>query len=424
MPAKKAYKITPYDFKPSYYKEMRIFDYEVNRKARDILSIANGMFKLEKVIKSRRVNEVRIERFLKSHDNEIKKLFSELVSYVLLQDIDIKFIHSKTKLRTEKITNPINGNKAIVLFSGGIDSFSGIFWAKEYYKNIEGLFCAHSDQGWSIHIVNRLILNFLNPADIQLKKIKVPPIQKGGYSQLRGFLYILSAAAYMSISKANTLIITECGPTMYQPKFGIFDSVTMTTHPFVLNIAFKLIKLLLGRDIKIIVPFENMTKAEVIANIKYTDKLNMTHSCISQRFGTHDGTCYGCIIRRLGAIVAGVKDVQYNRNPLIDESANDDNLISVLMFSLDLLTSYAKMPLYQIENIESFNKRNLFKRFALDNIAAIHQLAKQNKKLTRNVLSLYNNYLDGFSKDDLEQRIKAVRNHNYNINLEPFKYFG
>lgn len=403
---------------------MRMFDYEVNRKARDILSIAYGVFDLEKVLKNMNVKKVTIERFLKNYNDELIDLLSNLVSYVLLEDVDFKFVMSKAKLHTEKIENQKDESKIIVLFSGGIDSFSGIFWAKEYFKNIEGLFCAHSDQGWSIHIVNNIFTNFLNPANIQLKSIKVPPIHKGGYSQLRGFLYILSAGAYMSISNVDTLVISECGLTMYQPKFGIYDSVTMTTHPFVVGIASKVLELLLQREINIITPFEDMTKADVIACTKDYKHIGETHSCVSQRFGTHDGTCYGCIIRRLGSIVAGVSDVQYKRNPLIDETANDDNLISVLMFSIDFLTNSAKMPLYQIENIESFNKRNLFKRFALDNIAAVHLLAKQNIKLTRNVLNMYNNYLDQFSINDLEKRIEAVRNHNFKINLKPFKYQG
>lgn len=418
----KSYKIIPYDFNPAFHREMRMFDYEVNRKARDILSLGYGVFNLEKALKYQNLKEVKIERFLKSNDNEVKKLLSELIAYVLLRDIDFNFINSRTKLKNEKLENPTSDNKTVVLFSGGVDSFSGIFWAKDYYKNIEGLFCAHPDQGWSIHIVNGLTSKFLSPSDIQIHKIKVPPIQKGGYSQLRGFLYLLSAASYMNITNANKLIVTECGTTMYQPKFGLYDSVTMTTHPYVVNVAFKLIKLLLEQDFDIILPFENMTKAEVIANTQYSDHLNMTHSCISQRFGTHDGTCYGCIIRRLGAIVAGVKDVKYSRNPLTDGSANDDNLISVLIFSLDLLTNYGKMPLYQIENIESFNKRDLFKRFALDNFAAVHQLVKQNKRLTIKVRNLYNLYRDRFSTDDLEQRIKSVRDQNFSVNVKPLKY--
>lgn len=404
---------------------MRIFNYQEHRKSRDILSIAFGVFRLEKEMKKRNVNKFSVERFVKNDKNRLKKALSELISYVLLKHVDIKFYYSRKNLSKKGYIydKPIKC-KASVLFSGGVDSYSGIFWAKKYFNNdCTGVFCAHSDQPWNIHIVNSLFKRFLSPSKIKLETIYVPPITKGGYSQLRGFLYLVSAGALMELLGSDTLIISECGATMYQPRFGPYDMVTMTTHPVVVEIASSVLELLLEKKIKIFIPFENMTKAEVIAFSPKKKGFKETHSCVSLRFGRHDGTCYGCCIRRLGAITAGVEDVKYDNNPIIEEKANKENLLSLLKFSLDILINYKDMPLYSIENIESYNKLDLFKRFALDNFSAIHLLKKNGLSLNKEVEYIYEECLDKVGTEELNERIENIRNKKFQINTEPIYKF-
>jgi 7-cyano-7-deazaguanine synthase in queuosine biosynthesis len=408
-----------FDFTISRNKEMRLFNKEENRVARDILEIGVSMFELEKGIKKQTVDEFEITRFIESNNEKLATILSDLVSYVLLEAVNFKFKASSVKLSENESETDIIKTEAIVLFSGGIDSFSGIYWAKKYFKDIQGVFCAHSDQGWSIHIVNNIIDNILKKDNIQINKVYVPSMAKGGYSQLRGFLYILSAATYLKILNSKKLVISECGPTMYQPRFGLYDSVTMTTHPFVVDSAHKVLKLLLNNEISLYLPFENMTKAEVIANIENASVIKDTHSCISQRFGKHDGTCYGCIIRRLGSIVAGIEDTDYVKNPVIDPLANNDNLISLLAFCQSLLIDKENMPFYQIENIEGYKKQDLFKRFALDNFAAIYLLKQQKLKLTKEVAQVYKDCIDIIGEGKLEERIEQVRNRKFQINLNP-----
>lgn len=410
-----------FDFTISRNKEMRLFKSEENRIARDILEIGVSLFELEKRLKKQSIKEAEIERFVDTHYKILDKLLSDLVAFVLLEAINFKFV--KSNIALSKTKKKINQNKpeAIVLFSGGIDSFSGIYWAKQFFKDIQGVFCAHSDQVWSIHIVNKIIETILKSDNITINKVYVPSMTKGGYSQLRGFLYILSAGTYLKILNSDNLVISECGPTMYQPKLGLYDSVTMTTHPFVVESAFKVLKTLLEREIKFYLPFENMTKAEVIAFSHKSSFIKETHSCISQRFGKHDGTCYGCIIRRLGAIVAGVEDSVYSKNPIIDPFANNDNLISLLLFSQSMLVDYKNMPFFQIENIEGYGKRDLFERFALDNFSAIYLLKRQNLKLTKVVNTLYTDSIAIIGESKLEQRIEYVRNKKFKINIDPLK---
>ena len=410
-----------FDFTISRNREMRLFKKEENRIARDILEIGVSLFELEKSLKKKPIKEFEINRFVDTHYADLSRLISDLVSYVLLEAVNFKFVDSQTTLNKTKNKGNQNKTEAIVLFSGGIDSFSGIYWAKKYFKDIQGVFCAHSDQVWSIHIVNEIVDNILKLDNLLINKVYVPSMTKGGYSQLRGFLYILSAGTYLKILNSNNLVISECGPTMYQPKFGLYDSVTMTTHPFVVDVAFKVLNLLLDRNIRFYLPFENMTKAEVISNINNTSVIKETHSCISQRFGKHDGTCYGCVIRRIGTIVSSVEDTEYAKNPFVDPFANNDNLLSLLLFSQSILIDYKNMPFYQIENIEGYGKYDLFKRFALDNFAAIYLLKQQKLKLTKEVNQVFKDFIAIIGEGKLEERIEQVRSKKFKINVDPLK---
>jgi hypothetical protein len=199
----------------------------------------------------------------------------------------------------------------------------------------------------------------------------------------------MSAGAWMKLLGASRLIITEVGPTMYQPKFAPFDMVTLTTHPYVVAAARDAIELLLERRIEIVTPFADMTKAEVIALAPAEYGIRMTHSCISQRFGSHDGTCYGCIVRRLGALAAGVKDVSYRHDPIVDPSASRGNLLALLRFSLDYLSRRDTMQEYEVGDIIRFGKQELFRRFALDNLAALHRMVRDGRRLAADVREIY-----------------------------------
>jgi hypothetical protein len=186
------------------------------------------------------------------------------------------------------------------------------------------------------------------------------------------------------------------------------DSITMTTHPFVVKKAAQIGGLLLNRELRIMTPFENLTKAEVIAISPEKDGLRYTHSCISSRFGSHDGTCYGCVIRRLATTAVGVRDVTYNRNPISDSNAHAGNLYSLLGFCHEILTDFRRMKEYERGIIDVYGKRDLFRRFALDNFAAIHRLLSDNKRVVRPVRDLYNSVSREIGTAIFDQRLREL----------------
>jgi 7-cyano-7-deazaguanine synthase in queuosine biosynthesis len=354
----------------SFHKESNFLKFSQFYFERDILRIAATMFMAEMELKKKgRLERITIPLFTKTYqETEIKKLkqvLSELFLLILLEKVQIditEFDDSKQRVFKAQEIPP---SEAVILFSGGLDSYAGIKLAERIYKQLLAVFVAHSDQGRIISIVNKQKAGIKST----IKTVYAPPMGSSGYSQLRGFLYILSGAVYVNLCKTNQIIVTECGPTMYQTLFSPFDSITYTTHPYVLKAVKECINILFRREVKIVIPFENLTKAEVVAASDIKD-FSAAHSCISQRFGNHDGTCFGCVVKRMASTVNDVKDVRYTHD-MFDGATNQDNLLQLLQFSEDVLTNYKNMPLFQKEKIEEFGKQDLFRRFALDNFAAV-----------------------------------------------------
>lgn len=384
----------------SFYKESRFLRYKQFYLERDLLRIAYALFEAEKTLKkngSISVIDILLSKqtFRRVNINRLKETLEDLFLLILLEDVSVNIqevddLKGRVKKRVE-----FPEKEAIILFSGGVDSYSGIKIAERAYKGLLGLFVAHSDQRRIIRIVENMKPFIVT----EIRTIYVPSMGSSGYSQLRGFLYILSAGVYANLCGADKIIVSECGPTMYQPLFSPFDSITYTTHPYVLKSAIDVLDLLLNYKLKIIIPFEDLTKAEVISNSGMQD-FSITHSCISQRFGDHDGTCFGCVIKRLACLVSGVRDVKYRKN-IFEANVNQDNLFNLLNFSDDIISDYERMLAFQKDKIEEFRKHDLFIRYAFDNLAGLKlAVTAQNE--------LYTKFVTGKEKL-LENRIEEVR---------------
>lgn len=394
-------------------KTLRCFANNEELPAINALSIGSAVFQLEQATRGSRLSCAVlpiVSRPGLTYDlDKLAQLIQELLIFTLAEDIRITFRRFSPPDVKNTLPTPFGETDSLCLFSGGTDSYAGILLAKRQLRTVQGVFCAHTDQARIIHIVHRLERKVLLPAGIQVHKQLVPAIESRGYAQLRGFLYLLSAAGWLHKLGSNRLIVTECGPTMYQPRFSALDAVTMTTHPRVVHLAKSVISVLLGREVVVATPFENLTKAEVIAITPSKSDLRLTHSCITQRFGNHDGTCYGCVLRRLATIAVGVDDVRYLNNPIARHDAHSGNLLTLLRFCSDLLTRYGQMEEYEVGMIKYYGKRDLFNRFALDNFAAIHRLISDRRLVQRGVRQLYENVVGVIGTRVLDERLRALR---------------
>ncbi|MBI2129463.1 7-cyano-7-deazaguanine synthase [Candidatus Woesearchaeota archaeon] len=391
---------------------------------RDIFILASIIFNIETVFRMKeKVNQVKISISEETAElcnlTALKNEIMDLLNYVLMYDVEVIFEvnqeYSKYKRDKDLEFNKCNN---VCLFSGGIDSFSGIVTCKKEYKDIEGLFVAHGDQPRGVNIVSTLYKNALEKLKIPIHTLYAPPMKRYGYSQLRGFLYCMYGAIYMSLLKADNLLVTECGPTMYQPKFSPFDSVTMTTHPYVLKRTKNIIELFLRRKVHIITPFENLTKAEVFINSPIKNQFQFTHSCISLGTGRNCGHCYGCVVRKIGSIIADLKDTEYDINPFTEDYQKGENLVSLARFSHDVLLKYETMNFTSKENIFIYKKQRLFKRFALDTFAAIYILKEKGFQTNPYIENSYEAVINKLGIKKIKERIENVRSGKFIPNFD------
>jgi len=82
--------------------------------------------------------------------------------------------------------------------------------------------------------------------------------------------------------------------------------------------------------------------------------------------------------------------------------------MSLLVYSHDFLTQRRKMDPYETENIDAYKKSDLFRRFALDNFAAIHKLILERHRVRPSIMQLYKSLIGKIGREALESRLKRL----------------
>ncbi len=297
------------------------------------------------------------------------------------------------------------------LFSCGLDSYAGILAASNLFP-VVGAFTHHPDFQTLPQRAEIIRSKVLAPNNIELKTI-VAPRHKPAMKLTRGILYVLNAV----LVRNKNIIVPEIGPTMYQPPFTLLDELSITTRPHILKAATEIVKAVTGQGIKIIKPNEDLTKAEVAAISPFPKFIKGTHSCRTPRWAnaerSHCGSCYGCAVRRLATEVAGVNDAQYRKSGFTGKGI--ENIAQLIRFSADFLSNKS-LPSYTMEIIERYHKQELFKRFALDNLAGLVLMSDRHIENSeqRKLLELT---LSDIDRDELDDRIAVVRNKSRKPNF-------
>ncbi len=343
-------------------------------QARNLLSVGRAVFLLEQASRKSVIEEITIHlepSLSKAAAKDVLEAIQRLVRFVLVQQVNVSLEFDVSSVpRSHSPIAKDKPGKPICLFSGGLDSLSGALFATNQYKSIRGVYCSHPHQSRVTRTVRQLAAEVFVHTSEPLIEIQAPKLSISGYAQTRGIFYALSGAAVAAALSSDKLLISESGPTMFQPPFAPADSVTMTTHPFVVARTRDIIARFLP-TLNIDLQFSELTKAEIAALCPRPELVESCHSCVSQRLPLHDGTCYGCVVRRLGTAVAGVRDTEYAVNPLVDEKAHFGNLVALLEFCRDLLLDRNSLSAYQTGIIDQYRKWELFERYALDNFAAL-----------------------------------------------------
>ena len=104
-----------------------------------------------------------------------------------------------------------------------------------------------------------------------------------------------------------------------------------------------------------------------------------------------------------------LEDVRYNKlNPISDPNARAGNRYSLLTFCYEILTDFHEMPEYETGTINVYGKQDLFRRFALDNFAAIQRLLSQGKRVVRPIRDMFESLAQRLGSRVFEDRLEQL----------------
>jgi len=401
---------------------------EISALDLDLASIAAGFFECEGLMRDGTINlsgELGIGVCQpRLATEEIRQILTDLLSFTLNRRPELRFHLSPNECASGSGKTG-NSMKSICLFSGGIDSLSGILKIPLELTPTAGVFVSHDRMA---SCVKNLQETVLNQRKISVHKTTIQR-NHSQLQQMRGFLYLTIGAVVAKLAGTRNIVISETGQTMFLPAFAALDEVTLTTHPTTIEITKSFLEESYGTKFDIFEPFADLTKAEVVALCGAKEAIPVTNSCRTTRFAgtnySHCGTCYGCLVRRAACVVAGVKDALYGKDVLVRgvgdpimggwsgssiKPKNLEDLRAFLRFSRDVLED--QLDEATRLKIESFSKEDLFRRFALDVMAALHLLYHKTKQ-GRNgwVKDFFEECLEDkvITADIVEDRIANVR---------------
>lgn len=356
----------------------------------DLAYIAASLFNYEKFLKDEGhppVDKISIGARVASKlgNAEVEGILHDVLSFCLKADAEIKIVQATASPLTPVKMRDEFG--CVSLFSGGLDSLSGIGAAKEKFGSAHGVFVHHDGLGGIVETVEN---KYLRASKMHVHNVGTQTGPKG-LQQMRGFLYMIFGGIAANIHNSRNIVISEVGHTMFQPELTALDEVTLTTHPILVRLAKDLLRQAYGQDYVFYEPFSNLTKSEAIALCPVKEAIPITNSCRTTRWAyspvSHCGQCYGCLVRRMSCLVAGVDDATYAADVLVNGIGDEiigrqhgstinvddfDNLYGLLRFARDILEG--KLDDTATFKIGAFSRQDLYRRFALDMMSALYIL--------------------------------------------------
>jgi hypothetical protein len=404
-----------------------VLQLELSDNARDLLVVGRGLMAVEERVNVKSTS-LRITLYVANpsawaaSQNELDSVLSWLYGRQTATRIRARRTHENPLAQNElKSTHP-------TLYSGGLDSTTGLLWSKARHESRAGVFVNH------VPVFGKWIAEegepFLNAQGMPTLTLSTSGT-RGMILQARGLCYLLAGLAVCDALHTDELDVTECGVTMYQPMLLPNDIVTRTTHPRLVRGVRLIAESVLGKKFRIREPFENLTKSEIISISGRQDICQVTRSCGSARFvrakrvSPECGRCWGCLIKNVGALVAGVRYLQ----PAVDVLRADigdlagrapgqsvtpravQNLQLLIELSSRILDE--RLPWWIEASVNSFRKADLFRHLALDTYAAAHAMLQSRER--QHVSKIVSTAFEGarlsglVSIPELEDRIARVR---------------
>jgi 7-cyano-7-deazaguanine synthase in queuosine biosynthesis len=271
----------------------------------DLIKLILGLHIIETDRLDRTIEELIIETAFPynffSISDQLQSLFFHLTGY----RIRLRIVPCSAKVESTQLSKGASFKNA-VLFSGGIDSLCGSVQFTEqhptplihcqtnqvvYHKTLE------LSRMTPLHRSPLFCLNAMTKSTI------------GGHSNTRGLLFLsfaYSVAASLGIESVEfcengaQMLDVMLGPLVYPNK-----PATKNTNPIYIDMIEKLLSSFGENSVRIERPFQEYTKAEMLARFRYQFMLPHTFSCFTTRGkSAMCGICYNCFMRRMTILAA------------------------------------------------------------------------------------------------------------------------
>lgn len=259
------------------------------------------------------------------NDPAIKELLSDALSFAAGESYQFEFTKRDKRQRPDYLTfdgtstDDPNFEK-VVMFSGGLDSFSGAL--EEVLTDKRICLVSHHSNNKPLNLQSELhaYLVDLQKANSGPKPLYIPVeinkdkrMTREKSQRTRSFLFAVLGTIIANYEKLDEVTFFENGVVSCNlPWDGqtLQARATRTTHPKLLESLSMLVSELLEKRFVFINPYFELTKKEVIdrmVNCQQQALIRNTRSCASaiyQNPQTHCGTCSQCIDRRFASLAA------------------------------------------------------------------------------------------------------------------------
>nr|WP_321234961.1 7-cyano-7-deazaguanine synthase [uncultured Psychroserpens sp.] len=331
----------------------------------DLLNVASGIFAADLAVKRNeledyiRTIEISIEVVNFHAFERIKDLLEEALFVLSSDNWTIRFIPIDGK--PEESKDWPNKKGTVLLFSGGLDSLSGVVHFKNQKSDL--VLVSHINQNRVVKASQEGVLKLLN----EFYKTELPyfpyrvfgrnkgeftfptDVERENTQRTRSFLFLsLAALTARRVGFRKIISMAENGQfAIHLPlnpsRVGPFS--THTANPKFVDLAKEIfLKLLSLENLDIVNPFLYKTKGEVVGILdkEIANNANKSISCwkasrVSAK--NHCGECIPCLSRRISLEYNGVHLDEYSRDLLTEKisSLNPEdngkrNLIDFLEF--------------------------------------------------------------------------------------------
>ena len=257
-------------------------------------------------------------------DPNVREILEEALSFASGDTYIFEFVKQRADkmssfLNLGATTEPSADYNDVILFSGGLDSFTGAVDAI-LGQNKHAVLVSHQSHGKMTSLQQKLHEYIVSLCGSGRKPLHIPVtinkdkrLTRETSQRTRSFLYASLGTIVANMFKLNSVKFYENGIVSCNLSFDGQTPqarATRSTHPKFLNLLSKLMSELLNTNFVFENPYFSKTKTEVCLRLKelqHAPYILETRSCASsiyQRPQTHCGTCSQCIDRRFANLAS------------------------------------------------------------------------------------------------------------------------